>query len=405
MLAYFDCFSGISGDMALGAFMDLGVPADWLTNQLAGLPLTGFDLSVKTVFRGGIAAKRVEVLTSGDRESRNYAGIIRLIGDSALKETVKNTSIEIFDRIAAVESRIHGCPKEKVHLHETGGLDAVVDIVGTALCIAYLDIKRVVASRLPLGSGFVNCAHGTLPVPAPATLEILKGAPVYGTEIPAELITPTGAAIIMTLADSFDAMPLLIPEKIGYGAGGRDLKNRPNLLRVLMGREPKTATDDPDGLETDHVRVVETCIDDMNPELFGFLMERLFEDGALDVYWIPVYMKKNRPGTLVQVLCRPEHERAVVRRILSETTSLGVRFHEVRRCILARGMATVETSYGPIPMKWARQPDGNIRRMPEYEVCRKIALEKQVPLRAVYDKILNEAGADEKLIDKQRHDI
>lgn len=383
MLAYFDCFSGISGDMTLGALIDLGVPVEWLKKSLKSIPLSGFDLAVTGVSRNGIHAKRVQVDAEDDAQSRYYADIRSLIEKSPLPTNVKKTSLDIFEKIAVAEATIHDCPIEKVHFHEVGGIDAIIDIVGTALCVDYLKLEKIFASRIPLGNGFVSCSHGTLPVPAPATLKILKGVPIYGTEIPHELVTPTGAAIVVTLAESFGRMPDMIVEKSGYGAGKRELESIPNLLRIITG----TAVDRQTGRQQDSIVMVETCIDDMNPEVFSFLMERLFAEGALDVYWIPVFMKKNRPGTMVQALCRKDQKNAVIACILSETTSSGVRFYDVERCILEREKITIDTVYGSLQAKRIVSPDGSERVVPEYEVCKKIALEKNIPIRIVYDEI------------------
>jgi pyridinium-3,5-bisthiocarboxylic acid mononucleotide nickel chelatase len=388
MIAYFDCFSGISGDMTLGAFIDLGVPLKWLKSQFETLPVSGFDVSAETVTRNGICAKSVEVVIKDDAASRNYKAIIAIIEKSPFSTHVKQTSLSIFEKIARAEAQIHKCPKEQVHFHEVGGIDALIDIVGTALCVDYLGIEKVIASPIPLGKGFVTCQHGTLPVPAPATLDILKGVPVYGTNIPHELVTPTGAAIIVTLAGSFAEMPDMIIEKTGYGAGKRHLKTQPNLLRIVIGTGPalleKTAGRHPE----DSIVMVETCIDDMNPEVFGFLMERLFEKGALDVYWIPIFMKKNRPATMVHVLCPGDRLETVMDCILSETTSSGVRYYPANRRMLPRESIVVKTAFGEITAKRLTELDGSARIVPEYEICRKIALDKKLPLRAVYDTIL-----------------
>ena len=387
MIAYFDCFSGISGDMTLGALIDLGVPVEFLKEGLTGIPLTGFDLSVSQLSRNGIMAKSVQVTTKNDKTSRNYAEIESLIKQSPLSEGVREKSIEIFSRIANAEATIHGCPKDEVHFHEIGGIDAIVDIVGTAIGLDYLGIKRIVSSRIPLGSGFVSCRHGTLPVPAPATLGILKGVPVYGTGIPHELVTPTGAAIIVSLAESYETIPEMIVEKTGYGAGKRDLGSMPNLLRIIIGAEPNYHFGRQMEYGDDSIVVLETGIDDMNPEVFGFLMERLFEDGALDVYWIPIFMKKNRPGTMVQVLCPADRKDVLIHCILSETSSLGVRYYHVSRRVLTREHMMVKTAYGEIQVKRITEPDGSMRFVPEYEVCKKIAIENNIPLRVVYDTI------------------
>ena len=388
MIAYFDCFSGISGDMTLGAFLDLGVPLKWLKAQFETLPLSGFELSVGTVTRNGICAKSVEVIVGDDATSRNYKKITAIIEKSPLSSKVKQTSLDIFEKIAHAESQIHRCPKEQVHFHEVGGIDALVDIVGAALCVEYLGIEKVMASSIPLGSGFVTCQHGTLPVPAPATLEILKGVPVRGSKLPHELVTPTGAAIIVTLTDSFEEMPDMIIEKIGYGAGKRDIETVPNLLRIVIGTPPGLREKNGDWLKEDRIVMVETCIDDMNPEVFGFLMDRLFEEGALDVYWIPIFMKKNRPATMVNVLCPEKLCERIMNCILSETTSTGVRYYSAKRRMLLREPIVVNTSFGEIAAKRLIELDGSARIVPEYEICKKIAIEKKLPLRVVYDTIL-----------------
>jgi hypothetical protein len=388
MIAYFDCFSGISGDMTLGAFLDLGVPVEWLKEQLTRLPLAGFDVRVDTISRSGITAKCVQVQVEDDTTSRDHAQIRSLITNSPLSRNIKQMSRDIFERIAQAEALIHGCTVDQVHFHEVGGIDAIVDIVGTALCMDYLNIKTVIASHVPLGKGFVSCEHGTLPVPAPATLGILKGVPVYGTKIPHELVTPTGAAILVTLAQSYGELPEMIIEKIGYGAGKREIESIPNLLRVIIGTDFWGDTGQRASLHKDTVVVLETCIDDMNPEVFGFLMDRLFEHGALDVYWIPVFMKKNRPGTLVQVLCRRDLKEVLIDCILSETSTLGIRYYDAKRCMLTREDVIMNTAYGEIQVKRITELDGSVRIVPEYEVCKTIARENKLPLRVVYDTIM-----------------
>lgn len=393
MLAYFDCFSGISGDMTLGAMVDLGVPIEGLIDQLRRLPLENFDIKVTPAQRNGISAKFVKVEAFDDQAARNFSQIRALIENSPLTDWVKSTSLQIFQKLAEAEARIHSCSIEAVHFHEVGGIDAIVDIVGTALGLEYLAVKKIIASPIPLGKGFVTCSHGKLPVPAPATLGILKNIPVYGTTIPHELVTPTGAAIISVLAQGFEAMPDMIIRKIGYGAGQRDLDDRPNLLRIILGSEPQASTALPESLLADRIEIIETSIDDMNPELFGHLMERLFEDGALDVCWIPIYMKKNRPATMLQVLCKHDRRDILIYRILSETTTLGVRFYESGRRLLERDQLVIATSYGKIAVKRVKDPQGRIRIIPEYDVCQKIARERDIPLRIVYDTVAREAVA------------
>jgi uncharacterized protein (TIGR00299 family) protein len=394
MQAYFDCFSGISGDMTLGALIDLGAPVDWLQNELARLPLNGFNLTATPVMRNGIRATFVTIEIENSDHSRDYKKIKSLLENCPLSDDVKSKSLTIFETLARVEAGIHGCDLQQVHFHEVGGVDAIVDIVGTVVCLEKLGIDRVISSRIPVGSGFVDCQHGKLPVPAPATIEILKDAPVYGTNVDAELVTPTGAAIITSLAESFGPLPPMLVKKTGYGAGQRELTDRPNLLRIITG----TASDSAEGLLSDQIIILETCIDDMNPEFFGFIMERLYTDGALDVYWIPVYMKKNRPGTLIQVLCEEDAKDRLIQRLLSETTSLGVRYYRAARKLLARGQVTIKTSFGKIQVKRVKDPGGGERLVPEYDVCREIALKRNLPLRVVYDTIAKEV-AESKIAD------
>ena len=390
MLAYFDCFSGISGDMTLGALIDLGAPVDWLKKELARMPLIGFDLKVAPVVRNGIQATGVTVDVEDTGKSRNYNDIKLLIEDSVFSSSVKTRSLSVFERLARAEAGIHGCALDDVHFHEVGGIDAIVDIVGTALCLEKLEIRGVTSSRIPVGSGFVECQHGRLPVPAPATVALLKDVPVYGTDITAELVTPTGAAIITCLAESFGLMPPMQIKKIGYGAGQRELPDRPNLLRVIVGKPAESSS----SLQTDHIVILETCIDDMNPELFGFMMERLFEDGALDVYWLPVHMKKNRPGTLVQVLCKEANRDRCIQRLLSESTSLGVRYYSAARKLLARETTTIRTTFGKIQVKRIKDLQGGERLVPEYEACKEIARKRNIPLRVVYETIIKEASTE-----------
>jgi len=382
--AYFDCFSGISGDMILGALVSLGVPADWLQSELSRLPLDGFQLRSRGVSRHGIQAVHVEVVIQETHHHRTYRSIRELVDGCPLSAWVKSKSLEIFDRIATAEAAVHGIAKEEVHFHEVGSMDAIVDVVGACLGFEYLKIENVIASALPLGKGFVQCQHGTLPVPAPATLEILKGVPVHSGPVAQEMVTPTGAGIITAMASSFGAMPAMQIDGIGYGAGTRELEQQPNLLRVIIGRPVAR----PANLKVQELVMVECNIDDMNPELFGYLMEKLLADGALDVVWIPIYMKKNRPGTLVQVLCNPETKSRVVERILNETTSLGVRFYEVQRTCLDREAVRIATPWGEVDAKQVTGLDGRQRVVPEFEACRRIAEARGVALRTVYTAVL-----------------
>jgi uncharacterized protein (TIGR00299 family) protein len=395
MYAYFDCFSGISGDMVLGAFIDLGVSLRWLTDQLRQIPLTEFRLDVEGVTRHGINARQVSVNISGNPPSRNWADIRRLLEESPLASPVKETSLAIFECIAIAEAGIHHSPIEDVHFHELGGVDAIVDIVGAVLCMENLGIDTVSASRVALGHGSVKCRHGVIPVPSPATIAILKDIPVYGAGIEQELTTPTGAAILSTVSDGFGPLPDMRIQKVGYGAGHHDPDEIANVLRVVLGENVlDRSTSNPYGLLDETVGVIETVVDDMNPEIFGYVMEKLYEDGVLDVYWIPVQMKKNRPGTLVQVICRPDIIDGVINRLLTETTSLGVRYHTVRRKTLFRETVKKDSSYGSVPAKRTVTMAGDVRFLPEYEACRQLAIDHNQPLREVYETLSREMNMD-----------
>ena len=390
MIAYFDCFSGISGDMTLGALVDLGVPVEFLKSSISRLPLTGFDIVENTVSRNGIRAKQIEVVVDENQPRRDYHQIKTLIEASPFEDNVKNTGLAIFQKIAEAEARIHNSPVERVHFHEVGGVDAIVDVIGTALGMAWLKIDAVSASRLPLGYGLTRSMHGIIPIPAPATLEILKNIPTYGSDVPFELVTPTGAGIVATLSRSFGTMPEMTVERTGYGSGQRILESRPNLLRIVLGHSPEDSVQAGANCLEDDVVVIETNIDDMNPEIFGYLMERLLQAGALDVCWFPVYMKKNRPGTMVQILCRKAEKKAIGEILFTETTSIGIRYHDAHRTILKREISQFESSYGMIRVKKVIEINGTTRLVPEYDECRKIAVQKNIPMRAVYERLLKE---------------
>ena len=404
MIAYFDCLSGISGDMCLGALVDLGVSARWMQESLReSLGLKGFDIYTERVRRHGIAACRLKVSVESGQKPRSYRDIQQLIDNSDLSAVVKKISLGMFKRLGDAEAAVHDCPLEEVHFHEVGAVDALVDMIGSALAMEKLGIRSVAASRIPTGAGFVDAHHGRLPVPAPATLALLKNVPVYGTGIPAELVTPTGAAIVTSLADTFSDMPAMTIEHIGYGAGERDLDQRPNLLRIIIG-QPEAASVAAAGGEASVV-IVETCIDDMNPEIFGFLMDRLFEDGALDVYWVPIYMKKNRPATMIRVLCAQETTSLIAGRILRETTTAGVRYYPVRRLTLKREQINVPTSLGSVAVKRITGVDGDVRIVPEFEACRRIAVQNNLPIRVVYETIQRETSLRRPGIDKRPDEL
>ena len=382
MIAYLDCFSGISGDMTLAAFIDLGVPVEFLKQEIARLPLEGFSLSCADTLKNGLHAKDVVVSDLEGLHPRNYTHIHSLISKSPLSSTVRKNSLAMFEKIAVAESHIHGCPMESVHFHEVGGIDTIVDIVGTALCVEYLGIHTVVCSRLPLGHGFVTCSHGRIPLPAPAVLAILKDAPVTGTEMRHETVTPTGAAIARTLAHTFGPMPAMRIRDVGYGAGKKETSPTPNLLRIVLG--------EPDPVIEDQTWVIEATIDDMSPEIFGFVMDRLLEEGALDVCFIPVFMKKNRPGTQIQVIAAERRKERLVRILFEETTTIGVRHYPVTRHVLPRKAVQVATSLGTIAVKQIMDPSGRAKQIPEFESLKAIAREKNMPLKDVYQCVYKE---------------
>ncbi|MGA6925338.1 MAG: nickel pincer cofactor biosynthesis protein LarC [Desulfosarcina sp.] len=382
MHAYFDCFCGISGDMVLGAFVDMGVPPQWLMEQIRGLSIGEVEIAVQDVKQSGIGAKKISVVEKQTSHARNYRDILTIIENGAIPEAVKAVAVDIFGRIADAEARIHRCEKEAVHFHEVGAVDSIVDIVGTALCLDHLKIESASASPLPLGSGFVACAHGKLPVPAPATLEILKNTPVYGGPSTGECVTPTGAGIVTALADTFGPIPAMRIERIGYGSGSREFGDVPNLLRVILGKKLEPMP----GMQDDVV-VLTTNIDDMNPEVFGYLMEKLFHEGALDVCYTPIIMKKNRPGTRVEVLCSADIQPTIMRCLLTETSTIGVRYQQVHRHVLKRSVGVVSTAYGRIRVKQSTDPDGRMRYAPEYEACKTAAMTNQVPLKVVYEAV------------------
>jgi uncharacterized protein (TIGR00299 family) protein len=373
-ILYFDCFSGISGDMTLAALLDLGLPQEKLRLELGKLNMKNYDLSIFRSSRKGISAAGLEVKVGPEKEShRHYSDIRNLIEASSLQPAVKRTSLSIFQRLAEAEAKIHAQKVEEVHFHEVGAVDSIVDIVGTAIGIEFFQPGEIASSELPMGRGFVQCEHGRLPLPAPATLEILKNYPLRNEEVEGELVTPTGAAIVATLTSGVTSFPVMKPEKIGYGMGKKDFSDRPNLLRLVLGE----ARED---FLMDKVTVVEANIDDMNPEFYDYLMECLFERGALDVSLSPLLMKKNRPGTLLRVIAREHEGEALSDLILKESTSLGVRCYTAHRKKLPREVKEMETPYGKIRVKIS----GDLRFQPEYEDCKRIAREKGIPIQEVY---------------------
>jgi hypothetical protein len=376
---YFDCFAGASGDMILGALVAAGVPPQALTEQLALLRVRGFEIDFVTVVRSGISATHARVHTAHEHHHRHLSDILKIISDSRLSAGVKERAAQIFSRLAAAEAKVHNEPIETIHFHEVGALDAIVDVVGAAICFEVLGIERFVCSPLHLGSGTVDMDHGRFPVPPPAVAELLKGAPVYSTEISGELVTPTGAAIITTVCNEFGPIPKMSITQTGYGAGTREYKGFPNALRVLIGDDGTT-----DSVET--LWMMETNVDDLSPQVFGHVMERAFELGALDCYLTAVQMKKNRPGVLLSILCRDHERERLSEMVFAETTTLGLRSYAVERQVLERESVRVETPYGPIDVKVARMNGRVVNQMPEYEQCREAARLANVPLRTVQEQ-------------------
>ncbi len=399
MILYLDMVSGISGDMTLGALVDLGVPLDWLETKLRSV-LDGFELRSEIVFPSRLRAVSLHVDVTDGTAHRHYTDIRSMIQDADLPERAKENALAAFKKIARAEAHIHGTDMDHVHFHEIGGIDSLVDIIGSFLGIEYLGVTRFAASNIPLGSGTIDCAHGIIPVPVPATLAILKGLPVTGSDAKTEIVTPTGAAILATLAETFGSDFGPVPEmeiaKIGYGSGKRKTgSSAPNILRMVLGR-PCGQADENDHILRDRVMVVQTNVDDMNPEILGFVMERLMEKGALDVSFGPVFMKKNRPGTRVEVICREDDLGCLTRILLTQTTAIGVRYHPWDRMILRRESFEVETSLGRTKVKKITDPRGWVRLVPEYEDCRQKALDNDLSLPEVYERVQLEMGLDRK---------
>jgi len=375
---YLDCFAGISGDMFLGLLLDLGCSVDLLRDNLALLGLAGWNLTVRRDQAGFIAATGITVEVTDPQPQRTWREIRELLSSTALPEKAMNRALAVFSRLAEAEARVHGCPVAEVHFHEVGAVDSLIDIVGVALGLDFLAVDQIICSPLPMPRGQINCAHGLLPLPAPAVCELLKGTPVYGVALEQELVTPTGAALARQLANGFGALPAMVVEGVGYGRGSRELKDgRPNLLRGIMGRSRLAA-------ETTEVEVISCNLDDWSPEGFPFLSEKLFSvAGVLDVTLTPIQMKKGRPGFLLQVICRPGEGWEAQRLILTETTALGLRYHREERWVLPRRLGSVATPAGRVRVKLAETPNGP-RLYPEYEDCRRLALETGRPLKEIY---------------------
>jgi len=375
---YFDCFSGISGDMIIGALLDLGLDIRFLENELKKLSLKDYKIRAKRIAKGGISAIKLDVIEEGGKRhhyERNLKEINKIIDNSKLDSEIKSKVKKIFLKIAIAESKIHKKSINDVHFHEIGAIDTIIDVAGAVIGFKKLGIEKIFCSKLNVGTGFVEFSHGKWPVPAPATAELLKGVPIYNNGIEAELVTPTGAAIITTLSSWFGELPSMKIEKIGYGAGTKDLR-QPNVLRAYLG-ETK--------MENEKINVIETNIDNMNPEIHPYVMNRLLGNGALDAYLTNILMKKGRPAVKLTVLCRISDTDEMCKIIFDETATLGVRVYPVERKVLQREIKTVKTKYGKVRLKVSKL-DGKIKNIaPEFEDCASIARKKRIPLKKVYE--------------------
>ena len=369
--------------MFVGALLDLGLPLDRLLAELKKIPLGSYELKRTRAVRGHVVGTRIEIRIPAKQPSRKLGGIAELIVHSALSASVKQRVLEVFNRLAEAEGKLHNLPPAEVHFHEIGAMDSILDIVGTCVGLELLDIAELTCSPVNVGSGSVQAAHGSLPVPAPAALELLKDVPIFSSGVEGELVTPTGAALITTLAASFGPIPAMKVERIGYGAGAREIPGQPNLARLLVGQSTEPVTAQPGAPGDEVVSVIEANVDDMNPQLYGFFVDQALAAGALDVTCTPIQMKKNRPGILVSVLCTPETSEALAQLLFEQTTSIGLRIYEARRKVLERELLSVETPYGTVIVKVARREGKVLNVAPEYEDCLRLATEKGVPLKQV----------------------
>ena len=380
-IAYGELIGGISGDMFVAALIDLGLPLSKLKSELRKIPTLKFELKASKKLVHSIRAARFHVICPKNEASRSWKEIRRLIDRSQLNPQVKATGIKIFAALAQAEAKIHGVAVDTVHFHEVGATDSIADIMAAAIGVRELGIDVLHFSRIPLGHGVTRSMHGPLPVPGPATLELLKGMPVFGVDVDGETVTPTGAAMVRTLGASFGDQPSMTVDKIGYGTGQKEFPNRPNLFRLIVGASSTH-------LKQEEMLVIETNIDDMNPQFFDHVMERLFAAGARDVFLAPIQMKKNRPATLLTVICEPTRHDRLAQIILQETTSIGVRYYPVSRLILKRETRKVKTRYGEVAVKVALQPDGTKRATPEYDDLKRIATANNIPLKTIHDEVM-----------------
>lgn len=378
---YFDCFAGASGNMILGGLAALGVDRGELVRQLESISPVDFEIEFTDVRRSGIAAVHAQVTFPDENDHRHLSDIEKIIDESSVSETVRQRSRAIFRRLAEAEAKVHGVSAEQVHFHEVGAMDAIIDIIGSCIGFEMLGIERFLCSKIHVGSGFIDIAHGKFPVPPPAVTELLQGVPFYSTEITGELATPTGVAIITTLCEEFGSTAEITVAQTGYGAGTRQYENFPNALRLMIG-ETDVAVAVPG---SDQLILLETNIDDLSPQILGFVMERAFDLGAMDCWFTPIQMKKNRPAVMLSVLCETDRRNALTGLIYRETTTLGIRVRKIERECLEREIVRVNTSFGEIDVKIGKLNGRVVNAMPEYDQVRRIALEKGVAFRIVQD--------------------
>ncbi|MBX7169781.1 MAG: nickel pincer cofactor biosynthesis protein LarC [Pyrinomonadaceae bacterium] len=381
-ILYFDCFAGASGNMILGGLVALGVDEKELVEQINLLDIADFEIEFTTADKSGISATHANVKVPHEHAHRHLHHIEKIINYSRLADSIKQRAIQIFTRLAEAEAKIHGISVQKVHFHEVGAMDAIIDVVGACIGFEMLGIEKFACSKIHVGSGFAKMAHGKFPIPPPAVAELLRGFPIYSTEIQGELCTPTGAAIISTLSESHGEINDLKIEKIGYGAGTREYKDFPNAIRLIMGQT------DHRPLTTNHLILLETNLDDTTGQVLGFVMDKAFELGALDCWFTPIQMKKNRPATMISILCEPQNREQLTELLYIETTTLGVRGREVERECLERKFVKVETQFGEIDVKIGVFNGKNINAMPEFDQLKRIAVENNIPLKVLREEVL-----------------
>ena len=396
-IAYFDCSSGISGDMCLGALIDAGVPVTKLENELRKIRVEGYKLKVKRVKRSGFAATKADVIQKAAHKShitehRKWKDVERIIRTSSLSEEIKQKGLSIFRKLFTAEAKVHGETFDAAHLHELSAVDCIVDIFGTVIGLKLLGIEKVYSSGVNIGGGSVRTKHGILPVPAPATAELLKDIPVYSDGINYELTTPTGAVILKEISSSFGSIPDMVIEKIGIGAGNKDFRDKPNVLRILIGNPPSPpfTKGGMGGFSDEKVTLIETTIDDMNPQIYEYVIDRLFKAGALDVYLTQLIMKKGRPGIKLTVLCNSKEKEKMMKILFEETTTIGLRFYEAGRQTLKREIQEINTALGKVKVKISKLGNRIIKTTPEYEDCKKLAKKLNMPLIEVMKRVKNQ---------------